>query len=205
MQEMQTNSQKPKKSESFISINPCKAALYVGVLLLVVILDQISKLLIVNHFELGESLPIIKNVLHFTYILNEGAAFGMLADHRWIFLILSTVSVLGITAYLILRSKKIGVLWGIALGMISGGGIGNMIDRIWNGEVFGSGAVIDFIDFCAFPELWSWIFNVADAAVCVGAALIFLAVIVDEIKEARNKKAASMQEEVTDFHGETHE
>ena len=116
----------------------------------------------------------------------------MLADHRWIFLILSTFSVLAITAYLIVRSRKIGVLFGISLSMIAGGGIGNMIDRIWNGEVFGSGAVIDFIDFCAFPQIWTWIFNVADAAVCVGAGLIFLAIILDEIKEARKRKANVM-------------
>lgn len=205
MQEMQNVSTTSKKSEPVISIKPLKAALYVGVLLLVVLLDQITKLLIVNHFELGESLPLIKNVLHFTYILNEGAAFGMLADHRWVFLILSTVSVLGITAYLVLRSKKIGTLWGIALGMIAGGGIGNMIDRVWNGEVFGSGAVIDFIDFCAFPELWSWIFNVADAAVCVGAALIFLAVILDEVKESRKRKAIDADQKQPAIEEEKHD
>lgn len=205
MQEMQNVSTTSKKSEPVISIKPLKAALYVGVLLLVVLLDQITKLLIVNHFELGESLPLIKNVLHFTYILNEGAAFGMLADHRWVFLILSTVSVLGITAYLVLRSRKIGTLWGIALGMIAGGGIGNMIDRVWNGEVFGSGAVIDFIDFCAFPELWSWIFNVADAAVCVGAALIFLAVILDEVKESRKRKAIDADQKQPAIEEEKHD
>ena len=197
MQEMQNVSQTPKKSEPVIAIKPMKAALYIGVLLLVVLLDQITKVLIVNHLKLGESIPIIKDVLHFTYILNEGAAFGMLADQRWIFLILSTISVLGITVYLVLRSKKIGTLWGIALGMISGGGIGNMIDRVCNGEVFGNGAVIDFIDFCAFPQVWSWIFNVADSSVCVGAALIFLAVILDEIKDIRVRKAKALEQAVS--------
>lgn len=205
MQEMQNVSQTSKKSEPVIAIKPMKAALYVGVLLLVVLLDQITKMLIVNHFELGESLPVIKDVLHFTYILNEGAAFGMLADHRWVFLILSTVSVLGITVYLVLRSKKISTLWGIAMGMIAGGGIGNMIDRVWNGEVFGSGAVIDFIDFCAFPQLWSWIFNVADAAVCVGAGLIFLAVILDEIKESRKRKVAVAEQKPSATEEECHD
>ena len=192
MQEMQNVSRTPEKSESVIAIQPLKAALFTGVLLLVVLLDQITKMIVVKNMELGESVPLIKDVFHFTYILNEGAAFGMLADHRWIFLILSTVSVLGISAYLILRSRKLGVLFGISLSMIAGGGIGNMIDRIWNGEVFGSGAVIDFIDFCAFPQIWTWIFNVADAAVCVGAGLIFLAIILDEIKDARKRKTDAM-------------
>lgn len=188
MQEMQNHS-RSVKDESVIAVNVRKAALYIGVLLLVVLLDQITKLLIVNNFELGESKPLIEGVFHFTYILNDGAAFGMLSDHRWIFIVLSTVAVLGIGAYLVLRSKKIGTLWGISMSMIVGGGVGNMIDRLWNGEIFGDGAVIDFLDFCAFPNLWSWIFNVADAAVCIGAGLIVLAVIIDEIKESRRKKA----------------
>ncbi|MBQ8382918.1 MAG: signal peptidase II [Clostridia bacterium] len=183
------NHSRSVKDESVIAVNVKKAALYIGVLLLVVLLDQITKLIVINNFQYGESKPLIEGVLHFTYILNEGAAFGMLADHRWIFIVLSTVAVLGIGAYLVLRSKKIGTLWGIALAMVVGGGVGNMIDRLWNGETFGSGAVIDFIDFRAFPNLWSWIFNIADAAVCIGAGLIVLAVILDEVKEARRKKA----------------
>lgn len=188
MQEMQNHSRSVKDG-SVIAVNVRKAALYIGVLLLVVLLDQITKLLIVNNFELGESKPLIEGVFHFTYILNDGAAFGMLSDHRWIFIVLSSVAVVGIGTYLVIRSQKIGTLWGVSMSMIVGGGVGNMIDRLWNGETFGDGAVIDFLDFCAFPNLWSWIFNVADAAVCIGAGLIVLAVIVDEIKEARRKKA----------------
>ena len=188
MQEMQNHSRSVKDG-SVIAVNVRKAALYIGVLLLVVLLDQITKLLIVNNFELGESKPLIEGVFHFTYILNDGAAFGMLSDHRWVFIVLSSVAVVGIGTYLVIRSQKIGTLWGVSMSMIVGGGVGNMIDRLWNGETFGDGAVIDFLDFCAFPNLWSWIFNVADAAVCIGAGLIVLAVIVDEIKEARRKKA----------------
>ncbi|MBQ7354019.1 MAG: signal peptidase II [Clostridia bacterium] len=183
------NHSRSVKDGSVIAVNVRKAALYIGVLLLVVLLDQITKLLIVNNFELGESKPLIEGVFHFTYILNDGAAFGMLSDHRWVFIVLSSVAVVGIGTYLVIRSQKIGTLWGVSMSMIVGGGVGNMIDRLWNGETFGDGAVIDFLDFCAFPNLWSWIFNVADAAVCIGAGLIVLAVIVDEIKEARRKKA----------------
>ena len=177
-----------------IAVNAKKAALYIGVLLLVVLLDQITKLIVITNMSLGESVPLIDGVFHFTYILNRGAAFGMLADQRWIFIVLSTVAVLAIAAYLVLRSRKIGTLWGIALAMVCGGGVGNMIDRLWNGDTFGSGAVIDFLDFCAFPKLWSWIFNVADAAVCIGAGLIILAVIWDEVKESRRIKAEKAAE-----------
>ena len=193
MQQMQNHS-RSVKDESVIAVNAKKAALYIGVLLLVVLLDQITKLIVITNMSLGESIPLIDGVFHFTYILNRGAAFGMLADQRWIFIVLSTVAVLAIAAYLVLRSRKIGTLWGIALAMVCGGGVGNMIDRLWNGDTFGSGAVIDFLDFCAFPNLWSWIFNVADAAVCIGAGLIILAVIWDEVKESRRIKAEKAAE-----------
>lgn len=204
MQQMQ-NHTRSVKDESVIAVNTKKAALFIGVLLLVVLLDQISKLIVISKMTLGESVPLIDGVFHFTYILNKGAAFGMLSDHRWIFIVLSTVAVLGIGAYLILRSRKIGILWGISLAMICGGGVGNMIDRLWNGDEFGSGAVIDFLDFCAFPELWSWIFNVADAAVCIGAGLIVLAVILDEVKESRRVKAEKPAAESVSDKEENHD
>ena len=193
MQQMQNHSGSVK-NRSVIAVNYKKAALFSGVLLLVILLDQLTKYWVVQNFTLGESKPVIKGVFHFTYILNRGAAFGMLADQRWIFLILSTVSISGIYLWLILRSKKIGYLFGTAMSMVAGGGVGNMIDRVWNGEVFGSGAVVDFLDFCAFPELWSWIFNVADAAVCVGAGLVVLAVIIDEVKLSKEEKAKKAAE-----------
>ena len=71
--------------------------------------------------------------------------------------------------------------------MIIGGGIGNMIDRLFYGDSFGDGTVVDFLDFCAFPNLWSWIFNVADAFVCVGAAILFVYLLIEIIKEEKDK------------------
>ena len=76
--------------------------------------------------------------------------------------------------------------------MIVGGGIGNMIDRIFNGETLFNGVVIDFIDFCAFPEIWMWIFNMADSFVCVGGALFLIFYIREEVinyKKSKNKTA----------------
>ena len=69
--------------------------------------------------------------------------------------------------------------------LIIGGGIGNMIDRIFYG------VVIDFIDFCAFPDLWKWIFNGADSFVCVGVALLIIYYIRAEIRSAGEKKSAA--------------
>ena len=68
------------------------------------------------------------------------------------------------------------------LALIIGGGIGNMIDRVVYGYV------VDFLDFCAFPTLWKWVFNVADACVCVGAGMVMLYLVLEIIKEAKNQK-----------------
>ena len=70
-----------------------------------------------------------------------------------------------------------------SLAMIVGGGVGNMIDRVRLGYV------IDFFDFCAFPQLWKWIFNVADAFVCVGGAILFVACVVSLITDSAKGKS----------------
>lgn len=160
----------------------------VCVMLAVVGLDQLTKLLVASHMDLHESITLIPGVLRLTYITNPAAAMGMFENCRWLFMILSPVAVIAILVYLF-RAKKVGGLYTVALSMIAGGGAGNMIDRTFYGERLGYGEVIDFVDFCAFPKIWSYIFNIADAFVCIGAGLFLLAVILDAVRESREKKA----------------
>lgn len=153
-------------------------ALYAGIILIGIVLDQISKWLIATTFELHESVPILKDVLHLTYVHNKGAAFGMLADQRWIFLVISSVTILAVGAYLFLGHCE-GVLNGISLSMIVSGGIGNMIDRTVLGYV------VDFIDFTLIDFA---VFNIADSFVCVGAALLCISLIGETRRELRAEK-----------------
>lgn len=146
-----------------------------------VIFDQLTKLTVVKLLELGESVEVIPGVFNFTYIHNRGAAFGMLDEHRWVFMVISTVAIVAILVYLFKFAPKSNLLR-IGLSLVVGGGIGNMIDRV------ALGYVVDFLDFCAF-DFWVWIFNVADACVCVGAGVIALYFIIDIVKEAREEKA----------------
>ena len=155
----------------------------IALIVLSVMLDQVSKLIVVANMELGQSIDIIPGVFRFTYIHNYGAAFGSMADSRWIFMILSSVAIIAILVYIFWKKPQSKLLRA-ALILVAGGGIGNMIDRIWLGYV------IDFLDFCAFPNLWMWIFNVADACVCIGAGLLALWMILDIIKDEKAKKAA---------------
>ena len=159
-----------------------------------VAVDQATKWIVALNMEIGQSVPFIKNVFHFTYIRNPGAAFGSLSNSRWIFIILSTVMIAGMIYYLVKFRPKSKLMY-IPMSMIIGGGLGNMIDRLFYGDKFGDGTVIDFLDFCAFPKLWSWIFNVADAFVVVGAIILFTYLLIDIIKDEKNKAASKQKTE----------
>ena len=147
----------------------------------VIFADQLTKWLIVTYLP-DEGVALIPDVFRFTYVENRGAAFGMLADQRWVFIVISTVA-LAAMAFYMFKFKPEGWLVRCSLAFIIGGGIGNMIDRVLLGYV------IDFLDFCAFPGLWKWVFNVADAFVCVGAGMLMLYLILDTVKLAKEEKA----------------
>ena len=156
--------------------------LWIILLVLIIFTDQLSKWLVVALLQGKESVYVIPGVLRFTYVENDGAAFGMLDDHRWVFLVLSTVMIIALIFYIV--KYKPSSKWVMtSLILIVGGGIGNMIDRILLGYV------IDFIDFCAFPQLWRWVFNIADSAVCVGTFMLSVWLIIDTVKEYKREKA----------------
>ena len=144
---------------------------------LVVLLDQVTKLLITNLFAPNKTFPIITDVLHLTYHTNTGAAWGILQDARWVFLVFSTLAILAILAYLIFKKQKPRG-FGISLALICGGGIGNMVDRVRLGYV------VDFVDFrlIDFP-----LFNLADSCVCIGTALFVFWFISSEIAAKKSK------------------
>ena len=139
-----------------------------------ILLDQLSKLLVVRNMYLYESIPLWKGVLHITYIQNRGAAFGMLADQRWVFLIVSSITIVAMLVFLILTKSRNPLLLS-SVAMILSGGIGNMIDRL------ALGYVVDMIEVRLINFA---VFNVADSFVCVGAAILFLAILLEKEDEA---------------------
>lgn len=149
-------------------------------------LDQLTKYLATANLKEIDTYPLIEGVFHLTYLENRGAAFGMFADHRWVFMVISTVAVIAILTFMFAAFKKhYHPLLYVGLSMIAGGGIGNMIDRVVMGYV------VDFFDFCLINFA---IFNVADVFVCVGCGLVVLYIILDDIKQAKQKKADSVSE-----------
>ncbi|MBQ8508295.1 MAG: signal peptidase II [Clostridia bacterium] len=152
-----------------------KKALWLIIAAAVVGIDQLTKQLAVTYLKPIDTKPLIEGVLHLTYLENRGAAFGMLADHRWVFMITSTAAVIGITIFMYAAWDKFyHPLLYTGLAFIVGGGIGNMIDRVL------AGYVVDFIDFRLINFA---IFNGADSFVCVGAALVVIWVLVIEGKK----------------------
>ena len=162
---------------------------YIFIILAVCVLDQWTKVwtmdliaaannISADALANGHTKPLIADVLHLTYLENPGMSFGLLAEHRWVFLSLSTVGILVLFAYLI-YIKGQDKLLSFSLSLVIGGGVGNMFDRLTLGYV------VDFFDFRLF-SFWKWIFNFADACVCVGAALMILAVLISYKKEKEN-------------------
>lgn len=128
--------------------------------IIILLLDQLAKFLIRQNFQLNQSIPIIKNVLHLTYITNTGSAFGLFRDFNFIFVIFSII-VIAIIFYYVKNIENNEKPLQFSAGLLLGGTIGNLIDRLFYG------AVIDFIDFRIWP-----VFNFADSAVTISAILL---------------------------------
>ncbi len=133
-----------------------------SIVLLIMLFDQLTKFLIKKNFQLNESIPIIKNIIHLTYITNTGSAFGLFKGLNIFFILISLIVIIAILYYLnkIKNNEK---SLQFAVGLLLGGTIGNLIDRIFYG------AVIDFIDLRIWP-----VFNAADSAVTISIILLII-------------------------------
>jgi signal peptidase II len=137
--------------------------------ILIVVFDQLTKLFIENNFVTGQTKEIIPKILNFTYILNEGAAFGIMQGRKIAFIII-TIAVFAAAFFCFKKYKPSSILALLSASFILSGAVGNLIDRVRFGYVR------DFIDvaFMNFP-----VFNIADCAICVGAFLLILYALFD--------------------------
>ena len=152
-----------------------------AIALLLLLLDQGTKLWIERAFELHESRTLIDGWLAFTSVRNHGAAWSMLSGHGWLLLLIAIVALAAILWYF--RSLTEG--WCeryIAAFMVISGIFGNSIDRLWRG------AVVDFIDV-HYYDVWRYpVFNVADIAICTGVGIFVLSSLLrPDLKKLRGK------------------
>jgi len=151
---------------------------YYLIALFVILLDQVTKWVIVRYMELGDSIEIISGFLYITSHRNRGAAWGILQGQMWFFYIVTVIVVVMLVLY-IQRLKPHQRLFGIALSLMLGGAIGNFIDRIFRKEV------VDFIDTYIFSYNFP-IFNIADSALVIGVGFIFILTIFEGKLEKEN-------------------
>jgi signal peptidase II len=148
----------------------------------VIFLDQATKLFIDRTMDLHSSITVLENFFNITYIRNKGAAFGFLAESSFrlpFFILISIIAgvvIIGIFRKLRPEQK----LTAVSLSLIFAGALGNLIDRIRLGEV------IDFLDAHWYEHHWPS-FNVADSAICVGVFLLAL----DMLREERQRKKSA--------------
>jgi signal peptidase II len=123
------------------------------------VVDQASKFVVQNEMVLHESVPVIPGFFHITYILNRGAAFGILENQQWFFLV---IAILLFLLYGIFHKRlPSSCIVHCGVGLLLGGALGNALDRVC------TGAVVDFFDFRIWP-----VFNVADMSIVVGVCLL---------------------------------
>ena len=142
---------------------PRKNIIIFSVALFIIILDQLTKILVRHYLKLNQSIRIIKNILHLTYITNTGSAFGLFKGFNLVFLLFSIIVII-VIFYFMKNIKENEKTLQFSIGLLLGGTIGNLIDRLLYGTV------TDFIDFRIWP-----VFNAADSAVTI--SIIFLIIL----------------------------
>lgn len=130
----------------------------------IVFIDRITKLFFAELLDLGESIPVIRNILHMTLVHNTGIAFGFFKDQGVVFIVIPVIAIFLLIFNIYYYRQNDEVIcrtYIIGFSLILAGAIGNLVDRIMYGYV------IDFIDIRFWP-----VFNVADSAITIGAAII---------------------------------
>lgn len=141
--------------------------MYYIIITILVVIDQIIKYFSLTSLKAVGSYPIIEGFFHLTYVENRGAAFGMLENRQWLFIIITSIVLLGIFLYL---RKNIDKRLKLILSVVAAGAIGNLIDRIYHGFV---------VDMFDFRGIWQFVFNFADICVVLGGIALIVLLMVD--------------------------
>lgn len=162
--------------------------IYYLIAFIVFVIDQLTKYVIATKLELWDQISVIGNFFLITSHRNTGAAFGILENQRYFFIIITIVVVIGIVWYIQKMKNTGNKLLPFALSLVLGGALGNFLDRALTGEV------VDFLQF-NFGTYTFPIFNIADSCIVIGVALI----IIDSFREmSLEKKQAKQVEELGD-------
>ncbi|KRE76867.1 signal peptidase II [Arthrobacter sp. Soil763] len=141
-------------------------SLFAGFAVFAYAFDQLTKLWVTSTMTEGERIPVLPPLLHWYYIRNSGAAFSIGENVTWVFTIIMTA----VSVAILLQLRRLGsAWWALALGLLLGGALGNLTDRLFREPSFAMGHVVDFIQLPNFA-----IFNIADSAVVSSVVIICL-------------------------------
>lgn len=147
--------------------------------------DQLTKLWVTGSMVEGERIPVLPPLLHWYYIRNSGAAFSIGENVTWVF----TLVMAGVSVAIFFQLRKLGsAWWALALGLLLGGALGNLTDRLFREPSFGMGHVVDFIQLPNFA-----IFNIADSAVVCAVVVICLLTLRGIGLDGTKQQAAAKQ------------
>lgn len=152
-------------------------ALYIGIAILVAVIDQVIKCFVVAYLKPVSSVCAIPNILNLSYVENRGVAFGMFSNMRIVFIIVTSIVII-LFAYLLTKNYKNSKLFSVSAALIIGGGLGNLIDRIFVGYV------VDYLALTFFPPVC----NFADYAITAGTVLLIIYLIFFADKDKRKLK-----------------
>ncbi len=164
---------------------PRRLALLITVAVVVIALDLLTKTVMVATLHDGERVPLLGDTVSFVLVRNAGAAFSLATGMTWVLTLVALAVVVGIARYA-RRLRSPG--WALALGLVLGGALGNLVDRFFRGPGPLQGHVVDFVSVGWWP-----VFNVADSAICVGGAvLVVLALRGRDIEGGRTSDPAAV-------------
>jgi len=166
---------------------PKRIGMLVAITVTIVLLDLATKIVMVSWLADGERVPLIGDLVSFTLIRNPGAAFSFATGMTWVLTIVALAVVVGIARFARrLRSRG----WALALGLVLGGALGNLVDRFFRSPGPMQGHVVDFVSVGWFP-----VFNVADSAITVGGVLLVLLALLGRDLDGTRAGAAEKDEE----------
>ncbi|BAF60000.1 lipoprotein signal peptidase [Pelotomaculum thermopropionicum SI] len=146
------------------------------IIAVVLLVDQATKAAVQMLMCQGESIPVVPPAFYLTYIMNPGAAFGLLPHKKMLFVTVTVIIIAGVlVGYFKIRPRKPVLDYG--LGLVAGGALGNLADRLRYG------LVVDFLDFRIWP-----VFNLADTAIVTGAFLLAWALLNDSDKSSKKER-----------------
>lgn len=170
-----------------VVLPPRRLGLVLALALIVVLLDQLTKLLVVHNLTPGESTRILGGLVYLTEFRNAGAAFSTATGVTWL---LALVAIAVVVVIVRMASKLRSVPWAIALGLVLGGAVGNLIDRIFRSPGFLRGHVVDFISLFEPDGKHFAVFNVADSAITLGAIALVITALCGIDMDGRRTRGA---------------